>query len=186
MSNNKTMVINLFGGPGTGKSTCAAYIFSRLKMMGINAELVTEAAKDLTWEESFKNLKDQIYVFGKQAHRLFRCADQVDVIVTDSPIFLSTIYNQDDDIDVELHNLVLKVIDKYNNINIVLKRVKPYNPVGRTQTEAESDAISNNIKSCLDGENFDYYEFDGNIEGCEDILAKVVKTIQILEKLKHA
>lgn len=40
------ILINLFGAPGTGKSTGAAYIFSQLKMKGINAELVTEFAKD--------------------------------------------------------------------------------------------------------------------------------------------
>ena len=44
------LVINLFGVPGSGKSTGAAYIFSRLKMAGINAELITEFAKDKVWE----------------------------------------------------------------------------------------------------------------------------------------
>lgn len=41
-----TLVVNLFGGPGSGKSTGAAYVFARLKMLGYNAELVTEFAKD--------------------------------------------------------------------------------------------------------------------------------------------
>ena len=44
------LVVNLFGAPGAGKSTGAAYIFSQLKMAGINAELVTEFAKDKVWE----------------------------------------------------------------------------------------------------------------------------------------
>ena len=44
---SKCIVINLFGVPSAGKSTGAAYIFSRLKMAGVNAELVTEFAKDL-------------------------------------------------------------------------------------------------------------------------------------------
>lgn len=43
-----TLVVNLFGGPGSGKSTGAAYVFARLKMLGYNAELVTEFAKDKT------------------------------------------------------------------------------------------------------------------------------------------
>lgn len=42
----KTLVVNLFGTPVAGKSTGAAYIFSELKMRGINAELVTGFAKD--------------------------------------------------------------------------------------------------------------------------------------------
>ena len=40
------LVVNLFGVPGAGKSTGAAYIFSQLKMAGVNAELITEFAKD--------------------------------------------------------------------------------------------------------------------------------------------
>jgi len=41
---SKCIVINLFGVPSAGKSTGAAYIFSQLKMAGVNAELVTEFA----------------------------------------------------------------------------------------------------------------------------------------------
>lgn len=36
------IIVNLFGTPGAGKSTGAAYVFSQLKMHGINCELVTE------------------------------------------------------------------------------------------------------------------------------------------------
>lgn len=43
---NNTIVVNLFGAPGAGKSTGAAHIFAELKMCGINTELVTEFAKD--------------------------------------------------------------------------------------------------------------------------------------------
>lgn len=40
------LIINLFGAPGAGKSTGAAYVFSQLKAAGVNAELVTEFAKE--------------------------------------------------------------------------------------------------------------------------------------------
>lgn len=53
-----TLVVNLFGEPGAGKSTGAAYVFAMLKMAGVDAELVTEYAKDKVWEsntEVFKN-----------------------------------------------------------------------------------------------------------------------------------
>ena len=48
----KPIVVNLFGSPGAGKSTGAADVFSRLKKLGINAELVAEFAKDKTWEHN--------------------------------------------------------------------------------------------------------------------------------------
>ena len=87
------VLINLYGAPGAGKSTGAAYVFSKLKMNGINAELVTEFAKDKVWEESKEVFKNQAYIFGKQYFRISRCEDKVDVIVTDSPLLLSIIYN---------------------------------------------------------------------------------------------
>lgn len=57
-------VVNLFAEPGTGKSTAAAQIFSELKWQGFSCELVTEFAKEKVWEESYKVLDDQIYIFG--------------------------------------------------------------------------------------------------------------------------
>lgn len=57
------IVVNLFGAPGAGKSTGAAYIFSLLKMAGVNAELVTEFAKDKTWEHNTKALDNQVYMY---------------------------------------------------------------------------------------------------------------------------
>ena len=179
MSQNKlALIINLFGGPGAGKSTGAALIFSYLKMRGVNAELVTEAAKDLTWEEAFNNLKDQIYVFGKQQHRLYRCADKVDVIITDSPIFLSTIYNIDESIDHSLYKLVMDVVGKYDNYNILLQRVKPYNPVGRTQTAEESDKIKDDIEAELIASGQYYELFNGDTAGYYAIARRVVKLLQ--------
>ena len=44
-------VINLFGGPGCGKSTTAADLFARMKLRGLSVELVTEYAKDVVWDE---------------------------------------------------------------------------------------------------------------------------------------
>ena len=89
------LVVNLFGAPGAGKSTGAAYIFSRLKLAGINAELVTEFAKDKVWEESKAVFQNQAYIFGKQYFRISRVQDKVDVVITDSPILLSPFYTDD-------------------------------------------------------------------------------------------
>ena len=36
----KTLIVNLFGAPGSGKSTGSAYIFSKLKMNNVDCELV--------------------------------------------------------------------------------------------------------------------------------------------------
>ena len=77
------IIISLFGPPGCGKSTCAAYCFAKLKMLGVNCELVSEFAKDKVWEQNNEALSNQIYIFAKQYYRITRCANKVDVIVTD-------------------------------------------------------------------------------------------------------
>ena len=62
----RPIVVNLFGAPGSGKSTGAAFIFSQLKMKNVNCELITEYAKDKTWENNAAALECQEYIFGKQ------------------------------------------------------------------------------------------------------------------------
>lgn len=64
------IVINLFAGPGAGKSTLASALFSLFKMDGFVSELVTEFAKDLTWCERWKERKCQPYVTGEQYRRM--------------------------------------------------------------------------------------------------------------------
>lgn len=132
----KTIVINLYGGPGCGKSTIAALVFGKLKQKGINCELVTEYAKDKVWEESYTTLKNQIYVFGKQLHRMWRLNNKVNVIITDSPLPLSIIYDSEKDVNFE--NLVMSEFNKFDNFNIIINRSTKYQIEGRYQTEEEA------------------------------------------------
>ena len=157
------IIVNLFGVPGAGKSTGAAYIFSQLKMKGINAELITEFAKDKVWENNEKVFKNQLYLFGKQSFRISRVQDEVDVIVTDSPLLLSILYNQTPILGENFNQLVYDVFNLYNNINYLIKRTKPYNPAGRLQTEEESDALTEPLISLLKKENINYKEITGEI-----------------------
>lgn len=81
------IVINLFGAPGSGKSTGATYIFTALKLLGVNVELITEFAKDKVWGNNIEAINNQAYIFGEQSFRMSRCKDKVDVIVTDFPLY---------------------------------------------------------------------------------------------------
>lgn len=137
-------------------STGATYIFSRLKMHGVNCELITEVAKDFTWEENKQALDCQEYVFGNQSFRMKRCREKVDVIITDSPLLLGIFYNTNPVLGEHYEQLVLDVFNTYDNMNYGLVRDKPYNPIGRNQTEAESDEIGDRIQFFLDDHNIPY------------------------------
>lgn len=157
-------------GPGAGKSTLAADIFAELKWEGINAELVTEYAKDKVWEESFKVFKSQIYIFGKQYHREKRLTD-VDVIVTDSPLMLSILYNSD--LGPTFDQLVYEVFNQFNNLNYFVERTKPYNPKGRFQTEKEAKIKDQEIFDILNKYNIPFTNIRGE-KSTTEIVAKLV------------
>ena len=59
-------VINLVGGPGSGKSTTAAGLFFLMKIRGLRCELVTEYAKELSYDKNWSDLKRQLHVLAEQ------------------------------------------------------------------------------------------------------------------------
>lgn len=185
----KPIVVNLFAGPGAGKSTAAAYIFSQLKMKGINCELITEFAKDKTWEKNYSALRCQEYVFGKQSYKMDRCRDQVDVIITDSPLPLGIFYNQNPVLGRHYESLVMDVFNTYDNLNFFINRKKPYNPIGRNQTEEEAKEIDERIKTFCQQHDISYLIKDGTELGYIDIVditLKYIKDNAEVEKLEES
>jgi len=150
-------VINFFGGPGIGKSTSAAKKFYDMKQEGKNVELITEYAKDMVWENRNNILDDQLYLFAKQHRKLERLRDVVDYVIVDSPLIMSMVYIKDDYYK-NLKPLIYEAWNSFDNANILLKREKEYNPIGRLQTELEAIQKDLEIKNLLDEYNIEYHE----------------------------
>jgi broad-specificity NMP kinase len=87
-----TLIVNFFGGPGTGKSTFASGVFSKLKHLNYNVEYVQEFAKKLTWEKNNLALDNQFYVSGTQSYFQNMLIGQVDAVITDSPLLIGLLY----------------------------------------------------------------------------------------------
>lgn len=168
----QTLVINLIGGPGSGKSTCASGIFYQLKKLGINCELALEFAKDKVWEESIKILDDQLYVFGKQYHKLFRLNGKVDVIITDSPLLISILYNKTP--SEYFDKLVVEQYHTFNNLLFFIKRAENYQTEGRLQTKDESMVLDYTMKHILLTNDIEYDEV--SCENAVDYIVDIVKT----------
>jgi hypothetical protein len=183
----KTLVVNFFAGPGTGKSTFCAGTFAALKWGDVDCEMALEYAKDLTWESSstdkkkkkVKNpkLENQLYVFGKQQHRIFRLNGKVDVIVTDSPLLHSLVYDTGD--NKALESLILEEHSMYDNLNIFLRRKKKYNPNGRSQTLQQAIELDNNIKHMLDMHSGGYEIIDAVPRNIKMVVKLIRKRLKI-------
>lgn len=159
------IVINLAAGPGAGKSTSAASLFSKMKLEGHKVELVTEYAKDLTYEKNWPTLGNQLKVLGEQHHRLARLKGQVDFIITDAPLFLGAIYG-----DPKWHPATRVAWDDFTNVVFQLRRVKPYAAYGRSQTEDEAQHIDRQIQNLMVKWGIPFTTVDGDYTASHRIL----------------
>ena len=147
-----TLVVNYFGGPGSGKSIFAAETFAKLKWRGILAELATEYVKTKLWE-GHKNIFDnQLYILGKQHLITKRLLGKVRVAVTDSPFLMGCVYDKDD--NTFLHQLIVEEFKKLHTYNVFLNRdTTKFEKEGRYQNLEQSIEIANKIKHLLTSNN---------------------------------
>lgn len=162
-----TKIINLFAGPGAGKSTIASGLFHEMKKRGISCDAPYEYPKELAWNESYFEVKDQLYVIANQHRGIVRSYGKVEYIILDSPLLLSLIYKNSytsdypanlygdsfDEFMFELHN-------KYDNINIFLKRPKTqFEDEGRFHDMSESSNLDFKIINILNGFGVEYMDY---------------------------
>jgi hypothetical protein len=193
----ETKIINIHGGPGIGKSTIATGLYSKLKIEKIPCELVTEFAKECTWEETHKLLENQIHIFSEQFRRQWRLIDKVHYVITDSPLILNAVYY-----DYYLERLgygkdysQVKFSDRYieqsrkffddtflefNNINFMVTRyfevtdddemIYPtWDPAGRNQNLEESLELDFKIQEKL--AKYDpYFKFTKNTSDTKEVI----------------
>lgn len=175
----KTIVINLFGEPSVGKSTAAMDITANLKRAGVNAEYVSEFAKDKVYEHNEEVFSHQEYIFGKQSFKMGRVRNNVRCIVTDSPLLLNIIYNDDDKIlGEDFNKVVLKMFNSYENRNYVLTRYHKYENEGRRQNEESSAEVRLNLLDLLHDLNVPYKWCTSSAKDCNAIVDEIVKEIK--------
>lgn len=176
------IVVNFFAGPGAGKSTMAASVFSELKWSGINCELVPEYAKEKVWEESFKVLENQRLIYGKQYHMLLRAVEKVDIAITDSPILLTAAYAKIPG-DEKLVDLAVDDFKNgFKNINFFLNRRKKYCVSGRTQNEEEARLLDAKIRKILNDQEIEFSSFVGEKKSVSLIVNKILDFYDAFKK----
>jgi adenylate kinase len=176
-----TKIINLFGGPGSGKSTITSGLFYELKKRNISCDNPYEFPKQVAWEDNKSQITDQLYIFANQHRGIVRSYGKVDFIILDSPILLSLAYKDgyDKGYPASLYGesfdkMVFDVFNQYTNINFLLNREdKKYQTDGRFQSQTESSMFHKKIKNILDDHDLTYF----NMEVNGDTVDKIIKFI---------
>jgi hypothetical protein len=140
----KLKVINLWAEPGAGKSTTAAGLFNLMKLRGESVELVTEYAKERVYQSDRRALQNQLYMLAKQDMALWRLQGQVEWAITDSPLPLAVTYSSEE-FKAWIGLVMPYVWMRYDNYNFLIHRAKPYQKIGRVQTEEEAAALKAEI-----------------------------------------
>lgn len=153
----KLKVINLWTGPGAGKSTLAAGLFNLMKTKGHRVELVTEFAKDLTYGKDFGSLQNQLLILAQQDHRVRRLEGQVEWAITDSPLPLGIAYMTSEYAEW-LTPATWAAFHRYRNYNVhLLRGDRPYHTYGRNQSREEAVTLDNVIANLYEEAN----DYDG-------------------------
>jgi hypothetical protein len=187
-----TIIVNLFGPPGAGKSSARAEIFGHLKRAGVNCEEVYEFAKKLSWSKREAELACQPYVLGKQLRDMEMLIGQVDVIITDCPLLLSYFYGKKycgDRYPSSFYDFARDQFFKISGVNYFIERVKPYSPIGRNETESESDAIAIELRDEMERLGVEFSiargDSDGSLRIASDVL-EMLGTAQPMYPTKDA
>jgi hypothetical protein len=153
-------VINLFGGPGSGKTNTCSALHSALKSEGKSIEQSLEHPKELMYDDRYKNrrpsLYEEVWFFGEQCRRLTIYLGNVDLVVTDKPLLMNAWYASKTDsalgaVMLSMWQCVAKQLagDGHKQINLYLERIAPYQQEGRYQSEEEARATDPEIRAFL-------------------------------------
>ena len=177
-------IVNLFGGPGIGKSSIANGLTYKLKKKHITCDNPYEFPKVLAWDENHSAIKDQLYVLANQHRGIVKSYGKVDYIILDSPIVLSLVYKsvyKGTEYPATLYGesfdkMVLDIHNQYDTLNIVLRRSDGgYNEKERYQSFDESKMLDLEIENTLIKHHIPFIYVDVN----DDTLKNILKHLDI-------
>lgn len=182
---HKPVVINAFGGPGSGKSTSCMDICQQLKKLGYKAEYVQEYAKELVYDKNWELLdgspENQFEILKEQLKRVDRLynSDEVDFIVTDSPLLLNGVYNKS--LTAEYDAMVTSLYNDFDNFTYFIERdASAFQEEGRIHNLEESQKIDEDIKQLLKKKEISYKTCNH-----DDIDKIVSDSVRMFNRINH-
>lgn len=177
-----TIVINLFGCPGVGKSTLQADLYAYMKKEEYKVEMVREVAKKWAWAERPIKPLDQLNIIGEQIKDESELYGKVDYIITDSPIMLGAFYMGFNHNNYFMQDMVKEYMSfaekngvEYKNFLLSRKNMK-YNPAGRFQSEDEISNLDEQLQGFLYESNIDFALIKGVPEDRVDNIIDILNS----------
>jgi predicted ATPase len=140
--------INLWGGPGAGKSTMAAYLYAELKAIGFKVEFSQENFKPWAYQGRKASGYDDLLLFAQQLHaEEVYLRNGVDYVVVDCPPLMCCVYNKSRvPCHADLVNIAMGYEEAYKSINIFLEREQVYQEHGRIHSSDEAKVIDHEMR----------------------------------------
>lgn len=117
----RTIVVNLIAPPNSAKRQTGEKLCEELLKQGVTCSLVSQSGKGHETAR-YSSVKDEIYIFSKQFHKMFRLHGNIEVVVTDRPLVLSLYYNYKYGKGYynRLNDLILEQDKNFYNMNFYL------------------------------------------------------------------
>jgi len=170
---NKSLFISLFGGSGSGKSTTAMGLTSKLKKAGYSCEYVSECVKNHVWDKNDLALDCQPSIAGEQIRAMHRLDGKVDIVITDSPILINLLHEGFGVTD-NYKKWLLEVHNMFNNLNILLQVDRDkiaYESKGRYESLERAKEMDKENMRLLVGCGQNFKAFDVNSITEENIIS---------------
>ena len=142
-----TLNVNIYAGPGVGKSVLTAQLFVALKLLGVHTEMVSEYAKELTYLETLSTVSQE-EIIKEQLRRQALLQGCARVVVTDAAVPLSLAYSTGLQRE-ELAAMVKAETKDWRSLDILLHRDtrNSYETDGRAQSQPEAQEFHETVVS---------------------------------------
>lgn len=172
--------IELYGGPGIGKTHITRDITSALSKAGIKTDLVQEKAKEFAYRKQTPERWDQLELFNSQLQREFNLLRYgVEIVVTDSPLFMNACYGYRYKFCAANHIYDMSRLfdEQYSPYRILLTRNDEwFKEHGRFQNLEEAKELDEFIAIMLKNNQKEHVVWEwGNINDEIDKLVKKIK-----------